>query len=323
MLFRNPQCGLRKATVLPEFHYFIFSEGIMSNFILSCESTVDLPYSYLVERNIPVIFYKYTVDGVQYTDDLGKDPDSLPNYYKLLAGGAIPATSQINTYEYEQFFEEQLQKGDLIHVTLSSGITGSYANAVTAAENLKEKYPDRKICVIDSYGASSGFGMLIDTAADLRDDDMTFEYTRDWILNNRLNIHHQFYSITMDYFKRSGRVSGPAAAIATILNICPMMRFDSKGKIIAYEKVRGIKNVIRKTAEAMLDHANNGHNYSGKCFISHSNCPDAAKELKSMIIQSFRKLNSDDIRIFDIGTIIASHTGPGTLALFFFGDERK
>lgn len=295
----------------------------MSNFILSCESTVDLPYEYLVERKIPVIFYTYTVDGTPYTDDLGKDPNSLPNYYRLLDGGAIPSTSQINVFEYQEFFEEQLQKGNLIHITLSSGITGSYANAVTAAENLREKYPDRKISVIDSYGASSGFGMLTDTAADMRDAGASFEDTESWILNNRLHIHHQFYSITMDYFKRSGRVSGPAAAIATMLNICPMMRFDSKGKIIAYEKVRGIKNVIRKTAEAMTEHADNGRDYSGKCFISHSNCIEAAEQLKSMIVHDFRKLRANDIKIFNIGTIIASHTGPGTLALFFFGDERK
>ncbi len=295
----------------------------MSKFILSCESTVDLPYSYLAERNIPVLFYTYTVDGKPYKDDLGKDPDSLPNYYKLLDDGAIPSTSQINVFEYQEFFEEQLQKGDLIHVTLSSGITGSYANAVTAADNLREKYPDRKISVIDSYGASSGSGMLVDTAADMRDNDSSFEDVERWILSNRLHIHHQFYSITMDYFKRSGRVSGPAATIATILNICPMMRFDSQGRIIAYEKVRGIKNVIRKTAEAMLEHADNGESYTGKCWISHSNCIDAANQLKGMIVQDFRKLRADDIRIFDIGTIIASHTGPGTLALFFFGDERK
>lgn len=295
----------------------------MKNFILSCESTVDLTYSYMTRRDIPVMFYTYTVGDQVFTDDLGKDPESLPNYYKLLAGGAIPSTSQINRFQYTEFFEEQLKKGDLIHVTLSSGITGSYANAVAAAEELRPKYPDRKISVIDSLGASSGYGMLIDTAADMRDAGKSFEETESWILEWRTRIHHQFYSITMDYFRRSGRVSGPAAAIATILNICPMMRFDGNGRIIAYEKVRGIKNVIRKTAEAMTTHAIDGKDYSGKCFISHSNCIEQAEELRNMIVKEFPKLKKNEIAIYDIGTIIASHTGPGTLALFFFGDDRK
>ncbi len=177
--------------------------------------------------------------------------------------------------------------------------------------------------MIDSLGACSGYGMLVDIAADMRDEGKSFEETEKWILDNRLHLHYQFYSITMDYFKRSGRVSGPAAAIATILNICPLMRFNAEGRIIAYEKVRGIKNVIRKTAEAMAEHADGGKDYSGRCWIAHSNCIDAAEELRGMIVKDFRHFKRDDIKIFDIGTIITSHTGPGTLALFFFGDERK
>jgi len=295
----------------------------MSNYIISCESTVDMPYKYLVERALPLLFYTYSVGDKVYTDDLGRDPESLPNFYKMLSEGAIPSTSQINRFQYEEFFEEQLKKGDLIHITLSSGITSGVSNAQAAAKNVREKYPDRKITVIDSLGASSGYGMLVETAADMRDDGKSFEEVEKWILDQRLHIHYQFYVITMDYFKRTGRVSGPLATIATILNICPMMKFDADGKIIAYEKVRGIKNVIRKTADEMIAHAIDGKNYSGKCYISHSNCIEAANTLKNIVLKEFPKLKRNDIKIFDIGTIIASHTGPGTLALFFFGDERK
>ena len=294
----------------------------MRNFILSCESTVDLPYSYLEKRELPVLFYTYSVDGKEFTDDLGKDPRSLPNFYHLLAGGAIPSTSQINTFRYKEFFEELLKEGDVIHVTLSSGITGSYANAAAAAEELRPAYPDRKITVIDSLGACSGYGMLIDIAADMRDAGKSFEETEKWLLDNRLHMHYQFYPTTMDYFKRSGRVSGPAATIATILKIFPLMRFNAEGRIIAYEKVRGLKNVIRKTAEAMAEHADGGKDYCGRCWIAHSNCIEDAEELRNMIVKDFKNLRREDIKIFDIGTIITSHTGPGTLALFFFGDER-
>lgn len=295
----------------------------MRQFILSCESTVDLPYSYLEKRQLPVLFYTYNVNGTEYTDDLGKDPDSLPRFYRMLAAGAIPTTSQINTFTYKEFFKGLLKDGDLIHVTLSSGITGSYHNAVAAAEELRAEFPDRKISVIDSLGACSGYGMLVEIAADMRDEGKTFDETEKWLLDNRNHLHYQFYSITMDYFKRSGRVSGPAAAIATILNICPLMRFNAEGRIIAYEKVRGIKNVIRRTAEEMAAHAYDGKDYNGRCYIAHANCIDAAEELKKMVLKDFHNLKRDDILIFDIGTIITSHTGPGTLALFFFGDERK
>ncbi|MBQ3842858.1 MAG: DegV family protein [Ruminiclostridium sp.] len=294
----------------------------MRNFILSCESTVDLPYAYLEKRQLPVLFYTYSVKGTEYTDDLGKDPQSLPRFYRMLADGAIPTTSQINTFRYKEFFEELLREGDVIHVTLSSGITGSYTNAAAAAEELRAEYPDRKITVIDSLGACSGYGILVDVAADMRDAGKSFEETEKWLLDNRLHMHYQFYSTTMDYFKRSGRVSGPAATIATILKIFPLMRFNAEGRIIAYEKVRGIKNVIRKTAEAMAEHADGGREYSGRCSIAHSNCIEDAEELRNIIAKEFHNLKRSDIAIYDIGTIITSHTGPGTLALFFFGDER-
>ena len=144
-------------------------------FTLSCCSTVDLPYSYMADRGIPVLFYTYIVDGKEYVDDMGRDPQALPRFYRFLEEGKLPQTSQINVGTYLEFFEELLQKGDLLHIAFTSGQSGSVHNAMLAAEELKEKYPDRKIIVIDSLCSSSGYGMLVDTAADMRDEGKSID----------------------------------------------------------------------------------------------------------------------------------------------------
>lgn len=292
----------------------------MNNFILSCESTIDMPYAYAKERNIPILFYNYTVDNVDYVDDMLRDSKALPKFYAMLEKGKMPTTSQLNEFKYREFFEEQLSKGDLIHITLGTGMTQSYQNAVIVAEEMRIKYPNRKIIVIDSLCSSSGYGMLIDYAADMRDNGLTMEEIEQWVLSNRNKIHHQFFSTELKFYRRSGRMSGPTAMIATLLNICPIMHLDSTGKIIAYSKVRGKKKAIKKTIEEMMCHAQDGNNYNGKCFICHSQCLNDANSLKEEIAQNFP--NIQKINIYDIGTIIASHCGPGTVAVFFLGDER-
>lgn len=291
------------------------------HFILSCESTVDLPYSDLAARDIPVIFYSYMAEGREYPDDMGRNPESLPHFYHLLDEGVLPSTSQLNTFQYEVFFEELLQKGDVLHIAFGSGMTGSVRNAMEAAQVLQEKYPDRRLCVADSLCSSSGYGMLVDSAADLRDEGCSLQQVLDWVLNNRKRIHHQFFSTDLKYFRRSGRISGPAAMLGTVLSLCPIMRLDDNGRIIAYDKVRGRRNAIERTVQVMAEHAADGELYAGKCFIAHSNSPENAQLLKKSIQQRFPRI-SGEIRVCDIGTIIASHCGPGTTAVFFLGDER-
>lgn len=290
-------------------------------FTLSCESTVDLPYAYVNSRNIPVLFYSYSIDGQEYLDDMGRNPEALPKFYRFLEEGKIPSTSQINVFRYKEFFEEILQKGDLLHISFGSGMTPSVSNAVTAAEMLKEEYPDRKIVVIDSLCSSSGYGLLVDEAADMRDRGCTMEEVVQWVMENRQKVHHQFYSTDLKYYRRSGRMSGAAATVGAILSICPIMRLDDGGHIIAYDKVRGKKKAIERTIQVMEEHAQNGLQYSGKCWICHSNCLAEAEETKEAIQRRFPNIKGD-IRICDIGTIIASHCGPGTVAIFFFGDDR-
>lgn len=291
-------------------------------YILSCESTVDLPYSYVSGRDIPVLFYSYTVDGVSYTDDMLRDPEALPRFYQFLGEGKLPSTSQINEFEYESFFDELLQKGDVLHIVFGSGMTNSIVNAEAAAETVRSRYPDRKLILIDSLCSSSGYGLLVDDAADRRDAGERIEETAAWVLANRKKVHHQFYSTDLKFFRRSGRMSGPVAMLGSILNICPLMQLNDEGRIIAYSKVRGRKNAIQATVDTMEAHAQGGRDYSGKCFICHSRCEEDAKATQEEIAKRFPQIKGD-IRICDIGTIIASHSGPGTVAVFFMGDERK
>ena len=290
-------------------------------FTLSCCSTVDLPYSYMESRDIPVLFYTYVVDGVEYDDDMGRDPEALPRFYRFLEEGKLPQTSQVNVAAYMDFFEKLLQKGDLLHIAFTSGQSGSVHNAFLAAEELRQKYPDRKLIVIDSLCSSSGYGLLVDSAADMRDAGQSLDEVAQWVLDNRNRVHHQFFSSNMTQFRRTGRVSGAAATVATVLNICPIMRLDDTGSIKAYSKVRGKKKAVEVTVDTMEQCAEGGRDYDGKCFVCHSQCPEDARMVMDAIEARFPRLRGK-IRLCDIGTIIGSHAGPGTVAVFFYGSER-
>lgn len=291
-------------------------------FQLSCESTVDLPYSYISGRDISVLFYTYAVDGEEFVDDMGRDPNVLPAFFEKLDAGKLPSTSQINEFRYEEYFEALLEKGDVLHIAFGSGMTPSVRNACDAAERLREKYPERKLIVIDSLCSSVGYGVLVDSAADLRDGGKTIDETAEWVNANRNRVHHQFFSTDLTQFKRSGRVSGPAAAVGTILGICPIMRLNSEGRIIAYDKVRGKKAAIRTTVDTVLRHIENGTDYQGKFYIGHSACPELAEETRLALKEHFGE-RADAIQIVNIGTIISAHCGHGTVAVFFYGDERE
>lgn len=291
-------------------------------FTLSCCSPVDLPYAYMKSRDIPVLFYTYEVDDKIYEDDMGRDPAALPRFYQMLREGKLPQTSQVNVAGYTDFFESLLQKGgDVLHIAFTSGQSGSVNNAYLAAEELRDRYPGQRLTVIDSLCSSSGYGLLVDYAADLRDEGKSMDEVAQWVLDNRNRVHHQFFSTDMTQFRRTGRVSGATAAVATVLNICPIMRLDDRGAIKAYSKVRGRKKAVEVTVDTMEQCARNGRDYDGKCFLCHSQCPEDAHALIAAVEERFPKLKGR-VRLCDIGTVIGSHAGSGTVAVFFMGSER-
>lgn len=217
-------------------------------FILSCESTIDLPYSYVQERELPrpVLFLQRRRRGACRRHG-PRSASRCPRFYQYIADGKLPSTSQLNEAQYEDFLAPLLEKGDVLHIAFGSGMTASVQNAKLAAEVLREKYPERKLVVIDSLCSSSGYGLLVDAAADMRDAGKSLDETAEWVTANCNKVHHQFYSTELKFYRRSGRMSGATATIATILDICPIMRLDDKGKIIAYGKVRGKKNAVKET----------------------------------------------------------------------------
>lgn len=290
-------------------------------FQLSCESTVDLPYSYVSEKNITVLFYTYSVDGVEYEDDMGRDPAARKQFYDFIDAGKKPSTSQINTYRYLEYFRPLLEKGDVLHIAFGSGMTPSVNNAVEAAKTLKDEFPDRRLVIVDSTCSSSGYGLLVDIAADLRDQGEEMEAIEEWLQHIRTRVHHNFFVTDLTMLRRGGRVSGPTAAIATVLGICPTLRLNATGHIIADGKVRGKKNAVKATVQTMIDRLQGDLNYSGKCYISHANALEDAEATKAAVEAVFPNLVGK-VQIFDIGTIIASHCGPGTVALFYLGEER-
>lgn len=293
----------------------------MSNYVLSCCSTADLTEEHFTARGISYICFHYELDGKDYPDDLGK---SIPfdKFYKMMQNGAETRTSQVNTEEYETYFEPFLKEGkDILHVCLSSGITSTINSARIAKEELEQRYPGRKILLVDSLGASSGYGLLMDKLADLRDEGKTIEEVYEWANAHKLNLHHWFFSTDLTFYIKGGRVSKTAGVIGGILNICPLLNMDNNGKLIPRLKIRTKKKVIRVIVDKMEEDADQGLDYSGKCYISHSACYEDARAVADLVEARFPKLNGK-VEIYSIGTTIGSHTGPGTVALFFWGKER-
>lgn len=293
----------------------------MNKYILSCCSTADLTKEHFTKRNIHYICFHYELDGKQYEDDLGVTM-SFPDFYQAMADGAQTKTSQVNAEEFEEYFEGFLKEGfDVLHLCLSSGLSGVFNSANIAKNTLLEKYPERNIIIVDSLAASSGYGLLMDKAADLRDEGMSMDDLASWLEENKRRVNHWFFSTDLSFYIKGGRISKAAGTIGNILNICPLLNVDDAGKLVPRLKFRGKRKVIQGIVTKMEENADNGLSYSDKCYLSHSACLEDAEAVAALITQKFPHLK-DNVEINDIGTTIGSHTGPGTVALFFWGKER-
>ena len=293
----------------------------MSDYILSCCSTADLSKEHFDRRGIHYVCFHYMLNDVSYPDDLGQSI-AFEDFYRMMTEGADTKTSQVNVAEFIDYFTPFLKEGkDILHVSLSSGLSGSVNSARTAAEMLSEEYPDRKIYVVDSLGASSGYGLIMETLADMRDEGKSLDELHDWIEANKLRLHHWFFSTDLTFYVKGGRISKASGFFGTMLNICPLLNMDNLGRLIPREKIRTKKKVIKTIVDRMEECADDGLDYSGKCFISQSACVEDAKAVAALVEERFPKLNGK-VEINYVGTTIGSHTGPGTVALFFWGNER-
>ncbi len=293
----------------------------MANYVLSCCSTADLTKEHFENRDIHYICFHYKLNGVDHPDDLGQ---TMPfeEFYKKMDEGAETTTSQVNVSEYVEYFSKFLEEGkDILHISLSTGISGTYNSAMNAALIARERYPERKIYIVDSLGASSGYGLLMDKLADLRDSGMSIDEVRDWAEEHKLELNHWFFSTDLKFYIKGGRISKTAGAIGTILGICPLLNMDNEGRLIPRAKIRTKRKVIQEIVKRMEENAEGGLDYSGKCYISQSACMDAAEEVARLVEERFPKL-CGKVEINYVGTTIGSHTGPGTVALFFWGKKR-
>ena len=288
-------------------------------FTITCESTVDLSIEYLHKRNCDAICYSYFLGTEERVDHMQNTPETMEQFYKDLEEYK-PTTSQIGGELYKDFFRAHLSNGNLLHLAFGSGMSQSVNNAMKAADEINAEAGKKVVTVIDTTCSCIGYGLIVDNILDMRDNGATEEELVAWLEKNKYRVHHQFFTTTLSYFKRSGRVSWAAAVLGNLLKICPIMRLNHDGKIVAYGKVLSVSKALDKTLEEISAHIENGSQYNGKLWIAHSNCIQTAEKTRSKLAEAYPAAY---IRVFDIGPIIACHCGPGTVAIFFMGDERK
>ena len=295
----------------------------MSSYMLSCCSTADVTPEWLDERNIKYTYFNFELGDVWHKDDFGATVSPSELYARMLAGENA-TTSQVSTGDYLDFFRAALQDGqDILHVTLSSGISNTYNSACLAAEELGKEFPERTIHIVDSLCASAGYGLLMERLARLRDEGMDVDALAQWALDHRLEVNHLFFSSDLTFFVRGGRISPIAGKVGGLLKICPLMHVDTSGKLEVKEKVRTKARSKRRMVERMSELVANGEQYDGPVFISMSECLEDAQDVADAIVETHPNLQDGKVHIFNIGATIGCHTGPGTVALFFWGNPER
>lgn len=294
----------------------------MKDYILSCSSTADLSKENFEARGISVICYRYELNGVERIDDFWQSL-SAHDFYAELRKGSDTHTAQVNIAEYLKYFRGLLETGrDVIHICFSSGLSGSFHSAMNAARIAREQFPDQKLYVIDSLCASTGYGFFVEELADRRDEGYDIDRLAGWAEENRLRIHHWFFSGDLSYYLKGGRISKASAVFGGVFHICPVLYMDAEGRLKPQSKHRGKERAIRDIVRHMVELCDDGKGYSKRCYVNHSDCLPDALLISELVQEEFPALKGK-IEIYDIGTTIGSHSGPDTAALFFWGQERS
>lgn len=292
----------------------------MNDYVLSCGSTADLTKEHFKKLGVEVISFHFTLGDKEYIDDFGKTI-SYENFYDTMATGVNTKTSQPNVHEYLEYFRKFLSEGkDVLHIELSSGLSGAFNSANLAKEILVEEFLDRKLVIVDSLAASGGYGLLMSKLSEEKAKGLTFDELNDYVEENKLRLNHWFYTTDLKYFVRGGRISKVSGYVGNLLSINPILNVDDKGKLIPRIKVIGNRRVIIKLLEVMEQQVDDGLLYDGDVFITHANVPAQAEEIKTLILAKFIRVKN--VNISYIGTTIGAHTGPGTVSIFFFGKSR-
>jgi len=293
----------------------------MKDYIITVESTIDLNTDLVKKYNIKYIDNIYYLNEEEYFDNI-KDGRQAEKFYNLLKEGKDPKTTQINSNRFYEFFLKFVKNNkDIIHLSFSSGLSGTYHQAVLAGELIKEDYPNSNIIIIDTLAASSGYGLLFTKAYEYKEDGLNIYELENKLNEIKLNLNHWFYSTDLTYFIKGGRVTKAEGFIGKTLNICPILNVNDEGKLIPRHKVIGKKRVINKMLNIINNNILNKNDYNDYIYISHSNMLDDVVSIKDKLVETYP--NIKDIIINDIGPLVGSHTGEGTVAIFFFGEMRE
>lgn len=287
----------------------------MSEYIVTVNSTVDLPEEWLAERNVPVIPLKYTIDGETYEDMAGL---SSKEFFQKLREGKMATTSQINPEEAREALEPFLKEGkDVLHLAFSSALSGTCNSMRIAAEELKEEYPDRKIIVIDTLCACLGEGLLLYYVLKLKNEGKTIEEVEAWVEENKLHICHNVTVDDLNHLQRGGRISKTAAVLGTMVQIKPMIHMADDGSLQVIGKERGRKRSLNKIVDKAVEQSKGWE--QDIVMITHGDCLEDAQYVAELVRT---KMGIENILINNIGTVIGSHTGPGVVAVFCMGNKR-
>lgn len=289
----------------------------MDGYVITTDNNSDLPEELYQKYQVGCTYLSYSIDGRTHTKE-----DFLPTaeFYARMRAGAMPTTAQVNPEAARALMEPYLIEGkDILHIAFSSGLSGSYASCCVAAEDLSEKYPQRKILVVDSLCASLGQGLLVYHAVKLREAGKSMEEVVQWLESHRKNLVHLFTVDDLDYLHRGGRVSKATAIVGGMLNIKPVLHVDDEGKLVAIGKVRGRKKSLQALVDGMRERIGS---YASSCdtiFISHGDCEEDARYVEKKVKDIYP---IQTVVINYVGATIGAHSGPGTVALFFMGDVR-
>lgn len=290
----------------------------MRDYVIITDSTTDLTQDLINELGIFVIPMEFNIQGKTYLNYADERDITYKEFYDILRKGGSSSTSLINSSIFMDIFERFLNEGkDILYLGFSSALSGTYNSSCIAAQALQEKYPDNKIYTVDTLSASMGEGLLVYHAVAKKNAGMNIDDLRNWVEDNKLNLCHWFTVDDLNHLKRGGRVSATSAFLGTMLSIKPVLHVDNEGRLIPVEKVRGRKIALSTIFKMMEKTGVDLENQT--IFISHGDCIEDAESLAQNIREKF---NVKDIKIGYIGPVVGSHSGPGTIALFFFGNER-
>lgn len=289
----------------------------MRDYVISSDTTCDLPDDFCKTHDIDIhpLFYRFGEDNVLYGGDKQLDPK---DFYARMRAGEMPTTVATNPEDSKTYFKKRLEEGkDILHISFSSALSSSYQNTALAASELMEEYPDSKIIVIDSLCASLGEGLLVYLATQQKDAGKTIDEVSEYVNTTLPHLSHQFTVDDLNHLYRGGRVSKATAIVGTIINIKPLLHVNDIGQLIAVGKVRGRKKSLIALVDKMV--ASIGTQKNGIFMISHGDSIDDANFVADLVKE---KTGINECLINYICPTIGSHSGPGTIALFFLADYR-